>query len=111
MEILVLILLYYVSQNPDFEKTVKPLLSELKNSEAALKFLEELSSFSKLFSSFNNKNDGGRSSTNENSKASHEEGKKEERGKSEETKKQSPTSGIADSFIEDLLSKYFHSTA
>ena len=109
MEILVLILLYYVSQNPDFEKTVKPLLSELKCSEAALKFLEELSSFSKLFSTLNHKDDGGRSSTNQNSKPSFEEGKKEEKPKNEE-KKQSPTSGIADSFIEDLLSKYFQSS-
>ena len=33
MEILMLILLYYLSQNPDFPESVRPLMGQLKNSE------------------------------------------------------------------------------
>ena len=104
MELLVLVILYYLSQNPDFEKSVKPLLSELKNSEQALKFLEELSQFSKLFSTFtpsNKKSEGESTSKNEPPKQPPQEEKKES--------SVSPTSGIADGFIEELLEKYFKS--
>jgi hypothetical protein len=110
MELLILIILYYLSQNPDFERSVKPLLGELKNSEQALKFLEELSQFSKLFSSMQ----GG---SNEDKKAQEPQSqtKKQEPshtgGTSAQAEKSanSPTAGIADGFIEELLSKYFQS--
>ena len=108
MELLILIILYYLSQNPDFERSVKPLLGELKNSEQALKFLEELSQFSKLFSSMQGKPSDGR--------PPHDEGKKQEPPRADTPPKQaestpsdSPTAGIADGFIEELLSKYFQS--
>lgn len=107
MELFVLIMLYYLSQNPDFERSVKPLLGELKNSEQALKFLEELSQFSKLFSSFQNKKDGGGDGANGESVASNSS-KKEPKETSEASHTNSPTSGIADGFIEELLQKYFH---
>ena len=110
MELLVLIMLYYLSQNPDFERSVKPLLGELKNSEHALKFLEELSQFSKLFSSFQNKKDGGRDEGKTASTASNAN-KEETQGKSEPSYTASPTSGIADGFIEELLQKYFHANS
>lgn len=103
-----LIILYYLSQNPDFERSVKPLLSELKNSEQALKFLEELSQFSKLFSSFQNKKDGGRDEFKGASTAS---ATPKEEPKSKNENESSPTSGIADGFIEELLQKYFHPTS
>ena len=104
MELFVLIMLYYLSQNPDFERSVKPLLGELKNSEQALKFLEELSQFSKLFSSFQNKKGGGRDGFKGENSASSATPKEAPKGKDES----SPTSGIADGFIEELLQKYFH---
>ena len=107
MELFVLIMLYYLSQNPDFERSVKPLLGELKNSEQALKFLEEPSQFSKLFSNFQNKKDGGRDGANGESVASNSS-KKEPKETSEASHTNSPTSGIADGFIEELLQKYFH---
>lgn len=113
MELLILIILYYLSQNPDFEQSVKPLLGELKNSEHALKFLEELSQFSKLFSTLNSKNDGGMDGSNKKSEAKKEEPQtKQAPPKAEEkpSKESSPTAGIADGFIEELLEKYFHST-
>ena len=100
-----LIILYYLSQNPDFERSVRPLLSELKNSEQALKFLEELSQFSKLFSGFQKENGGGR---DEPKPKNAPENKTQQTAK--EQKEPSPTTGIADSFIEDLLHKYFTSS-
>ena len=108
MELLILIILYYLSQNPDFERSVKPLLGELKNSEHALKFLEELSQFSRLFSSLQSKEE------NKGDKQSGEPKREEKQASpsSSQTERQptnSPTAGIADGFIEELLSKYFQS--
>ncbi len=97
-----LIILYYLSQNPDFERSVKPILGELKNSQNALKFLEELSQFSKLFSGAKTEKDGGMDKANPKNEPPKEPPKQSPDGKSE-----SPTSGIADGFIEELLSKYF----
>ena len=119
MELLVLIILYYLSQNPDFERSVKPLLGELKNSEQALKFLEELSQFSHLFSGLNSKKDGGVSAANTN-KSQPQRSKSSERTAHQAaqahqsdrdkppTQDNSPTAGIANGFIEELLSKYFY---
>lgn len=62
MEILMLILLYYLSQNPDFPESVRPLMGQLKNSEEMLKFINDLSRFSDLFSALRRpgeKGDGG----------------------------------------------------
>lgn len=107
MELLILIVLYYLSQNPDFERSVKPLLGELKNSQQALNFLEELSQFSKMFSLFNAGKGGGMSA----SKASGAPPKQEHAAPEKDPQPQaqvSPTAGIADGFIEDLIEKYFH---
>ena len=104
MEIFVLIILYYLSQNPDFERSVKPILGELKNSQNALNFLEELSQFSKLFSGAKAQKDGGMDKANPKN-----EPPKEPPKQSPDGKRESPTSGIADGFIEELLSKYFQS--
>ncbi len=41
MEILILVLLYYFSQNPDFSESVRPLMAKLKSSEQMLTFLKE----------------------------------------------------------------------
>lgn len=100
-----LVILYYLSQNPDFERSVKPLLSELKNSEQALKFLEELSQFSKLFSSFTAQKEE-KKECNDPKPGNSPPPKKEEK----KEHASSPTSGIADGFIEDLLQKYFQSS-
>lgn len=111
MELLILIILYYLSQNPDFERSVKPLLGELKNSEQALKFLEELSQFSKLFSSMQ-----GKPNEEKPPQPPFDEGKKQEPPHADTPPRQaenkpsdSPITGIADGFIEELLSKYFQS--
>ncbi len=98
-----MIILYYLSQNPDFERSVKPLLGELKNSEQALKFLEELSQFSKLFSTFHGQKEGSMSEPKAEKKPEKPEPPKTEKAQSEP----SPTAGIADGFIEDLLERYF----
>ncbi|MFQ9737275.1 MAG: hypothetical protein ACLR06_05845 [Christensenellaceae bacterium] len=52
MEIMMLMLLYFLAQNPDFPESVKPLMGKLKNSEEMLKFLNDLSRFSEMFSLF-----------------------------------------------------------
>ncbi len=103
-----MIILYYLSQNPEFERSVKPLLGELKNSEHALKFLEELSQFSRLFSSLQSKEENkvdkqGDEPKREETQASPSSSQKEKQSTN------SPTAGIADGFIEELLAKYFQS--
>ncbi|MBQ2769075.1 MAG: hypothetical protein IJF44_03780 [Clostridia bacterium] len=98
MEILILVLLYYLSQNPDFSKSVKPLMDELKNSEQMLSFLKDLSSFSDLFSTFKQ----------EPCQTKTEEVKKE---KEDKKNPQSPTQGIADEFIQNILDSYLKKTS
>ena len=94
MELLTLVLLYYLSQNPNFSESVKPLMEKLKGSEEMLRFLKDLSNFSQVF--------GGtpapKKEANQASNASNAE-KKETSA--------SPTAGIADEFIQSLLDNYF----
>ena len=92
MEILILVLLYYLSQNPDFSDSVRPLMEKLKNSEQMLNFLKDLSNFTKTFSSFQcgeSKQSAQTDSTPESKE-----------------KPQSPTEGIADEFIQNILNNY-----
>lgn len=90
-------LLYYLSQKPDFEESVKPFVSKLKNSEHLLSFLKDLSDFSKTFSAF--------------SSVKQESGKEKSDEKKEENKNpQSPVSGIADEFIKQMLDGYLNKT-
>ena len=98
MEIM-LLLLYYLSQNPDFPERVKPLMGQLKNSEEMLKFLNDLSRFSDIFSLFK-KQEGGPDGPDGG--APHSPPPKREK-----ENPQTPTSGIADEFIEQCLEKYF----
>ena len=95
MEILILVLLYYLSQNPDFSESVKPLMEKLKNSEQMLSFLKDLSSFSQTFSTFKTS-----STTTNHEPSSPPPPKKEEKNP------QSPTAGIADDFIQNILENY-----
>lgn len=107
-----LVLLYYLSQNPNFPESVKPLMGKLKNSEQMLSFLNELSQFTKTFSSF--------SSGSQNKQSGCE---KSQTGKPSPTppcngdesnqkeKPQSPTQGIADDFIQKMLDNYLKNTA
>ena len=98
-----LILLYYLSQNPNFPESVKPLMGQLKNSEQMLGFLNELSHFTQTFSTFQNFNPQKESEKCEKSD------KKEHTAKAESDEKkepQSPTSGIADAFIQQMLESY-----
>ena len=55
MEILLLILLYALSQSADFPDSVRPVMDRLKNSEELLKFLDDLSRFTEMFSAFSGK--------------------------------------------------------
>ena len=96
MEILMLILLYYLSQNPDFPESVKPLMSQLKNSEQMLGFLNDLSNFTKTFSAFQKTNEAPKQP----------QPKQEERETKKEKSSTSPTSGIANDFIERILQNY-----
>ena len=93
MEILILVLLYYLSQNPDFSDSVRPLMEKLKNSEQMLNFLKDLSNFTKTFSTFQcgtNKGEPSQGTT----------------PSTEKEKPQSPTMGIADEFIQNILDSY-----
>ena len=99
MEILILVLLYYLSQNPDFPESVKPLMSGLKNSEQMLGFLNELSHFTKTFSTF-------QSSAPKKEAEKSEKTEKTEKAETDKKEPQSPTSGIADAFIQQMLESY-----
>ena len=99
MEILILVLFYYLSQNPDFAESVKPLMSQLKDSEQMLGFLNDLSKFSQTFSTF-------QSQSSPKKEPCAEQKKQSDVSDSEEKNPQSPTSGIADSFIQNILENY-----
>ncbi len=86
-----LVLFYYLSQNPDFAESVKPLMSQIKDSEQMLRFLNDLSNFTKTFSSFQKQAD---------------EKPKQEKTEPKKENPQSPTSGIADEFIQNILDSY-----
>ncbi len=95
-----LVLLYYLSQNADFADSVKPLMEKLKDSEQMLHFLKDLSNFTQTFSSFQNadkKKDGEGNRTAESPPPKTEKDKKNP---------QSPTQGIADEFIQNILESY-----
>ena len=93
MEILILVLLYYLSQNPNFSESIKPIMNQIKDSEQMLRFLKDLSHFAETF----------------NCKQS-EPPKKEPpcHEKKEKENPQSPTEGIADAFIQNILNNYFN---
>ena len=95
MEILILVLLYYLSQNPDFSESVRPLMAKLKNSEQMLSFLKDLSNFSQTFSTFKTE-----------PKTSTPPPQNEPEKKSEKENPQSPSEGIADEFIQSILDNY-----
>lgn len=100
MEILVLLLLYYLSQDPDFPERVKPIMSQLKNSQQLLRFLNDLSSFSHLFDGQKTPPCPKKEATDcaDKTKKSDKADKKEE--------PRSPTEGIADEFIQQILDGY-----
>ena len=89
-----LILLYYLSQDPSFADKIKPLLTQLNDSKKMLDFLKDLNGFQDIFSAFN-------------STQKKDEEKPPEEPKKEEKKTQSPTRGIANDFIEQKLEEYF----
>ena len=118
MEIMMLILLYYLSQNPDFPESVKPLMGKLKNSEEMLKFLNDLSRFSEMFALFQKQKPEasnpppppkGPPPPKPKEEPCGKEQKKEDppTPKDEKEKPPSPTNGIADKFIEECLDRYF----
>ena len=120
MEILILVLFYYLSQNPDFSKSVQPLMEKLKDSEQMLNFLKDLSSFTQAFSSFNPST--GSTGAESPKKDCNEKEKKAEpcaseahqnhqNPKTQEKNPQSPTQGIADEFIQNILESYLNKTA
>ena len=98
MEILILVLLYYLSQNPDFHESVKPLMGQLKNSEQMLSFLNDLSKFSQTFSAFQQKQDAC------DDKKTQEPCEQPSSGNDKKTPQ--ATSGIADEFIQQILDSY-----
>ncbi len=88
-----LVLLYYLSQNPNFAESMKPLMNQIKDSEQMLRFLNDLSNFTQTFSSLKSQSTEEKSSPKPPPK--------------EEKTPQSPTAGIADEFIQNILDSYF----
>ncbi len=127
-----MVLLYYLSQNPAFAESVKPLMGKIKDSEQMLNFLNDLSKFATAFGGFSgnfatqqNKDFAGKqreaehadkdgyASKGESEKTGssyHEQdfSDKENFSNEAENKKgpQSPTTGIADEFIQNILESY-----
>ena len=98
-----LVLLYYLSQNPDFAESVKPLMAQLKDSEQMLSFLKDLSNFSQTFG-------GVTEQGKKEQPAEHEKKTPPKPEKEEKENPQSPTKGIADEFIQGILENYFKKT-
>ena len=124
MEILILVLLYYLSQNPDFSESVRPLMTKLKNSEQMLNFLKDLANFTNAFGNIDlsafQSNPNAKSSptdqhtdqqtqtkSNEQSQQDHAYNNATQ-GPEKEKNPQSPTSGIADAFIQNILDSYLN---
>ena len=99
MEILMLVLFYYLSQNPDFSESVKPLMNQIKDSEQMLRFLNDLSAFTKTFSTLQKQSDEPQKRQPKTEASPQPKTEKEENP-------QSPTSGIADEFIQNILDGY-----
>ena len=74
-------------------------MEKLKDSEAMLHFLGDLSKFADSFGSAKPPNDGSPKNSTET--------KKQEPKNPENEKQPSPTTGIADEFIQNLLDRYF----
>ncbi len=104
MEFCILMLLYYLSQKPDFAESVKPLMCKLKDSEHMLSFLNDLSSFTQTLRHCSCSGGEKPSSPPPPPK----DGREKEDGNKNADKKtpQSPTAGIADEFIEQILESY-----
>ena len=98
-----LVLFYYLSQNPDFAKSVQPLMSQIKDSQQMLSFLNDLSKFSETFSTFAQAQPSDKANE-PNKKQSAPPPKDEQAPKKEDP--QSPTTGIADEFIQNILESY-----
>ncbi len=95
-----MVLLYYLSQNSDFSDSVKPLMNQIKNSEEMLRFLNDLSKFTQTFSTFSG-------NPPEKEEAGNKHQKSKPNPKDEQKKEpQSPTTGIADAFIQNILDSY-----
>ena len=100
-----MVLLYYLSQNPDFTESAKPLMEKLKDSQQMLSFLGDLSRFTQTFSAVNP--DQNTKKQDHNEQKQEQQGKKEAPPpKDEEQPSASPTSGIADEFIQNILDSY-----
>ena len=93
-----LVLFYYLSQNPDFAESVKPLMGKLKDSEQMLQFLNDLSKFTQTFSSIQTDPAPTQKENTPPKSQAENENKKSP---------QSPTAGIADDFIQGILDSYF----
>lgn len=95
-----LVLFYYLSQNPDFSESVKPLMSQIKDSEQMLRFLNDLSSFTKTFSTLQ------KQPSEPQKKPPKQEPNQETKAEEPKENPQSPTQGIADEFIQNILESY-----
>ena len=95
MEILILVLLYYLSQNPNFSESIKPIMNQIKDSEQMLRFLKDLSRFAETFNFKQNE-------------PSKKEQPRQEKKEEKKENPQSPTEGIADAFIQNILNNYFN---
>ena len=90
-----LVLLYYLSQNPSFAESVKPLMTQIKDSQQMLSFLNDLSKFSQTFSAF--KFDPPQQEPC---------AEKPQAQPTDDKSPISPTEKIADGFIQNILDSY-----
>ena len=120
MEILILVLFYYLAQNPEFSKSIQPLMEQLKDSQQMLNFLKDLASFTKAFGNIDPSAFASAFQSNptqaphptqaqpqsDNKGANTAESTTQDAQK--EKHPQSPTSGIADEFIQNILDNYLN---
>ena len=107
MEILLLVCLYYLSQNPNFTQSVKPLMEQLKNSEQTLRFLNDLAKFNETFQTHKSDTPCPDEKKQENKHENKQE-KTCDTTSENKTTASSPTVGIADDFIQKILDGYLN---
>ena len=111
MEILILVLFYYLAQNPDFSNSIQPLMEKLKDSEQMLNFLKDLSKFTQAFGNIDPSTFTGNPSPKQEpspNNANNIHNEKQSTAEKEEKNPQSPTQGIADEFIQNILESYLN---
>ena len=98
MDIITLLLCYLLMQKPELLENLKPLFGAIKSPEDLTKILNDVNKFKDFFAAMN-------AATNDKKEEKKTDAPARDNEKGQE-KSQSPTAGIADEFIQQILENY-----